>query len=111
MPKAKATSVATASQGNILSVSARKRDGLARSVSLIATPYRCVSYSCAKRSAMWRPQCGDPNAGRLGWSAFHDHVIPMAPLFQPLTQPDGGAQRTDHQARQRQRAQDAERRA
>src|SRR5215472_3499825 len=83
MPRAKASSVAAASHGSTASTNARKREGLARSVSGIAA---------------------------LVVRSLESFELPV-PLIQSLAQRHRGRERADHDADQGQRAQNGERRA
>src|SRR5919198_1900521 len=107
MPMAKARSVAAASHGSTRSTSARKRDGLARSIRVIATFLELRQFLVVRGAG------GNEANGRN--SRFHDHVTTAfrssTASFESLPQGDGGGERPDHEADQSQRTQHGERRA
>src|SRR6266852_1241978 len=104
MPKAKASKVAAASHGNTRSANARKRDGLARSITGIAGLLIALLLLIVLR-----------NGGNVAslcylpvWSLSRHS---SGTLLEPLPQRDGGGKGADHRAHQAERAEHAERRA
>src|SRR5215831_8959013 len=102
MPKANANSVADESHGSTRSVRAEKREGLARSIRVIATllglQFLTVLHARGNVASFSLPR---PSRSR---HLRHRSV-------QPLPQRDRGGHGTDDEAYQRQRAENTKRRA
>src|SRR5262245_38395635 len=95
-PTANTSTVAAESHGNARPLTAKKRDGLASWIRLIAPLSARIS------GGLRRPQCGEGSLCCLP-------CCTTSLSFQPLPQRDSGGEGADHYAHQGQRAQNSER--